>query len=308
MKKDYKKELELINSNKRISERLMIIGLYNEFYNEIVNNTEDNFIKHYASFMEKTFEIAAIGLEKNEKLSVNAKQFMEIFFEILKKNRLSNMSPAYEIIEKYEKEIKASSDKFEYVNIIDKTDSISIDEKINIMLEFKEFIDNMNEKANFTFGKKNTKDLREKLLHLQIDKLKEFLKENNTIKNNDNLKEVMMTSTKEYLIKRLINPEDGLKDIQDNNMNEFLSKFNETEKKLWLIGIIYGISGYDRNDKKNEEKIIEEICQTLGITKMRYKALGLKMEIKYYNIMKKEFDELRKEDDDEDLELEIRKN
>ena len=35
MIKNFKKELELINSNNCINEKLMIFSLYNEFYNDI---------------------------------------------------------------------------------------------------------------------------------------------------------------------------------------------------------------------------------------------------------------------------------
>ena len=62
MIKNFKKELELINSNNCINEKLMIFSLYNEFYNDILGHADDYFIQHYAPFMEKTFELVVAGL------------------------------------------------------------------------------------------------------------------------------------------------------------------------------------------------------------------------------------------------------
>ena len=53
---NFRKQLELINSNNCINEKLMILSLYNELYNNILSHEDDDCIHYYAAFMEKTFE------------------------------------------------------------------------------------------------------------------------------------------------------------------------------------------------------------------------------------------------------------
>ena len=157
MIKNFKKELELINSNNCINEKLMIFSLYNEFYNDILGHADDYFIQHYAPFMEKNFELVVAGLNLQDNISVSAEQFMRVYFQMLKKSRLSSMPQAKGIIKTFENELNSFIEASEYVNVIEKFDSISLDTKVNIMAQFREYINNMFLTTIDLYGEENSK-------------------------------------------------------------------------------------------------------------------------------------------------------
>ena len=305
MVKNFKKELDLISSNGQISEKLMIFSLYNEFYNDILGNADDYFGQHYAPFMEKTFELVTAGLNLQQNVSVNAEQFMKIYFGMLKKSRLSSMPQAKGIITTFENELNAFIDASEYVNIIEQFESISLDTKVSIMAEFREYINNMFLTTIQLYGEESSKELRHNILDMLSIKLGEYLKDSLSqgISLNDltiNLKTTMMMSTKDYLMNKLQNGEFGFEGIQDEETKKFFDSFSEIEQKIWLMGAIYGIAGYDQNDKSKDAEKIEEMCQLLGISKFKYTRIAISMGIHSLKVMKKAMDEIDVETFDED--------
>ena len=98
MIKNFKKELELINSNNCINEKLMIFSLYNEFYNDILGHADYYFIQHYAPFMEKTFELVVAGLNLQDNISVSAEQFMRLIFKCLKSENYHGNTASEELL------------------------------------------------------------------------------------------------------------------------------------------------------------------------------------------------------------------
>ena len=65
---------------------------------------------------------------------------MRVYFLILKKSRLSSMPQAKEIIKTFENELNSFIEASEYVNVIEKFNSISLDTKVNIMAQFREYV------------------------------------------------------------------------------------------------------------------------------------------------------------------------
>jgi len=72
---------------------------------------------------------------------------------------------------------------------------------------------------------------------------------------------------------------------------DFFTSFNELEQKIWLLGAIYGIAGYDKNDKTKDNEKIAEICELLGISKFKYKKTAISMAFRSIKTMKKAMDE-----------------
>lgn len=312
MIKNFKKELELINSNDFINEKLMIFSLYNEFYNDILGHADDYFIRYYAPFMEKTFELVVAGLNLKGNVSVSAEQFMRFYFQMLKKSRLSSMPQAKGIIKTFENELNSFIEASEYVNVIEKFSSISLDTKVNIMAQFREYINNMFLTTIDLYGEKNSKGLRHNILDILSIKLEEYLKDNleegyneNDITNN--LKPTMMVITKDYLMNQLGNGDTSLIDFQDEATKQFFGGFNEIEQKIWLMGAIYIIAGYDRNDKSKDDEKIKEMCELLGISKLKYTEIALSMGIRSIKMMKKAMNEIDTETFDGDLPVKRRK-
>lgn len=312
MIKNFKKELELINSNDFINEKLMIFSLYNEFYNDILGHADDYFIRYYAPFMEKTFELVVVGLNLKGNISVSAEQFMRIYFQMLKKSRLSSMPQAKGIIKTFENELNSFIEASEYVNVIEKFSSISLDTKVNIMAQFREYINNMFLTTIDLYGEKNSKGLRHNILDILSIKLEEYLKDNLEEGYNENditnkLKPTMMVVTKDYLMNQLGNGDTSLIDFQDEATKQFFGGFNEIEQKIWLMGAIYIIAGYDRNDKSKDDEKMKEMCELLGISKLKYTIIALSMGIRSIKMMKKAMNEIDTETFDGDLPVKRRK-
>ena len=309
MIKNFKKELELINSNNCINEKLMIFSLYNEFYNDILGHADDYFIQHYAPFMEKTFELVVAGLNLQDNISVSAEQFMRVYFQMLKKSRLSSMPQAKGIIKTFENELNSFIEASEYVNVIEKFNSISLDTKVNIMAQFREYINNMFLTTINLYGEKNSKGLRHSILDMLSIKLEEYLKDSleKGYNENDitsNLKPTMMVITKDYLMDKLRNGDTSLIDFEDEAAKQFFDSFKEIEQKIWLMGLIYGIADYDKS--KDNEKI-KEMCELLGISKLKYTKIALSMGIRSIKMMKKAMNEIDTETFDGDLPVKRKK-
>lgn len=309
MIKNFKKELELINSNNCINEKLMIFSLYNEFYNDILGHADDYFIQHYAPFMEKTFELVVAGLNLQDNISVSVEQFMRVYFQMLKKSRLSSMPQAKGIIKTFENELNSFIEASEYVNVIEKFNSISLDTKVNIMAQFREYINNMFLTTIDLYGEKNSKGLRHSILDMLSIKLEEYLKDSleKGYNENDitsNLKPTMMVITKDYLMDKLRNGDTSLIDFEDEAAKQFFDSFKEIEQKIWLMGLIYGIADYDKS--KDNEKI-KEMCELLGISKLKYTKIALSIGIRSIKMMKKAMNEIDTETFDGDLPVKRKK-
>jgi len=295
MIKNFKKEIELISSNDRISEKLMIFSLYNEFYNSILGSADEYFIEHYVPFMEKTFESVAASMNLQENVNLNTEQFMRVYFQLLKKSRMSAMPQVKGTVEYFENELNSFIERMGYVEVIEKFDSIPLSSKVDIMTQFREFINNMFRTTIELYGEESSKELRHNILDMLSDKLEQYLNDSlnqnvNTVNFSYNLKPMMMTSTKKYLMEKLRNGEFGFNGIKEE-ARDFFTSFNELEQKIWLLGAIYGIAGYDKNDKTKDNEKIAEICELLGISKFKYKKTAISMAFRSIKTMKKAMDE-----------------
>lgn len=288
MIKNFRKELKLVSNNSNISEKLMIISLYNEFFNYIMRDLGESFIQYYSSFMEKTFESVIVELNLQEDISVNAKQFMKIYFKMLK----PNMPFARYIIMTFERKLNSLIDASGYVNVIEKFDSIPLDTQINIMAHFREYINSMYHTTIELCGEENSRELRHNILEMLSVKLEKYLKDSlnkgiDSVNLIDNLKTTLAVYTKDYLMNKLKTDEFGLKIFQDETVKHFFASFNEIEQKIWLMGLIYAIA--DKNDKLKEKEKLREICKLLEISKLRYIRTVFSMALHLLKAMKAEY-------------------
>ena len=292
MIKNFNKELELMNENHNINDKLMIFSLYNEMYNAIQANTSEIFKEKYLPFMEKTFELIIAEFNVNDEKSVNAKQFMELYIEMLKKIILFNIIPeAKEIVAIFEKELNSFIEANKFVNVIDSYNTISLDTKVKLMSQFREYINDIYLTAIKLYTEKNSNDLRNTILDLQTTKLDDYLKESLENDKNEtdiinNLNPNMISITKEYLINKLKNGKNSLIDLKDEKEQMLFSNFNDDEQKILLMAEVYAISGYPNNNFKKNERI-KEICDVVNISKLKYTKAALSIGIKIIKLMKK---------------------
>ncbi len=272
MIKNFKKELNAIKSSENINDKLMIFALYNEFYNCVSGSLDDRFLICYVPFMKKTFELVAASFNLKGNVKVNAKEFMKVYFSMLKCSELSSMSPVKSIISLFENELDSFIETSKYVNVIDKFESIPLDTKVKLMAEFREYINNMYVTTIELYGEASSKELRNSILTMLLGRLDEYLKDslNKGVKPNkltNNLKDAMMTSTKEYLINKLKDGEFGFENVEDEAVKKFFTSYNDIEQKIMLMCAIYAISGCDKSSAKER---MEEKCELLNISTAKY--------------------------------------
>ena len=284
MGKYFKNQLDLICDNDKINDKLMIVSLYNEFYNSILGSASDFFIRQYKPLMEKTFEfvVATISLQKD--IEINANQFMNLYFKFLKISKLSNVNPAKEIIEYFEHDVNSLTDSMKYVTTIDQLDFLSFSSKVDLMVQFREFINHMMFEITKFYEEENGQKIGYDVFDILTNKLEQQLNPKaNSISFELDVKPEMMISTKDYFIEKLKNGEfieNGIKE----EVKDFLFHFNELEQKILCMGTIYEIAGYDKNSKTAEKK--EEICALLGIPKSEYTRIMISIAFHYIKYIK----------------------
>ena len=148
-----KRILNEFSNNKKIKNKVLIITLYTELYNRILINS---------SFTEKcfssTFEltIASINLQEKE---VNVKTFMKLFLDLLKITNIAKIQVINEIILHFEKEMDSIMDSLNYVCVITEQEKLPLDKQLDIILEFKKYMTEIQNCILMLFELKNTPEL-----------------------------------------------------------------------------------------------------------------------------------------------------
>ena len=283
MIKNLKKEINLIATNENINEKLMICTLYNELYGYILLGDE-HFIEHYETIMKKTFGILLKNIKETGAIITSAEQFMKIYLETLKRNKLSKKELGKNILEVFEKELHNIINALTYVKTIEQFEELSLSKQVNIMVSFGEYMKSVLYCITQIYDEVESRELRIEVSNMLILKLIGYLKENleqgiNFSKINKNLQVNMRDFIKNYLLLKLNTGEltiEGIDDITDENTKKFFNSFNELELKFWLLDSIYHIAGFYRDSKTKEE----EICKILGISKEEYLRISAEMEIR----------------------------
>lgn len=284
------KEIKLVESNESIKEKLMIISLYNEFHNAILSSNDEFLESHYISLMEETFESVVNSLKTSEKKNITAKQFMKFYFKSLKNDPLSGLSQPCKTIKIFEDNLDLFIKSSEYVNAIDKFDTISFAGKVDIMSQFRDYLNDVFLNLVDLYGEEKSEDLRQSILIELSNKVEDFIKDSIDKGYTETIitkftKPAMKIITKDYLMNQLKNNDTTLIDLQDEKTKKLLSNFKELEKKIFAMGMIYKISGYNSADKKEIRS--DDISEVLGISKLRFKAAAFLAGIKTIKMIRK---------------------
>lgn len=283
MIKDFKKEIALIKDNDKINEKLMILSLYDEFFNYVSNSSKDPSLNQYA--MENAFELIANRLKMLENdLTINAEKFMILYCGLLKNSDFANMfnSKTKKIISKFYNNLPKLIDSNKCAHILDQFDSISLEIKVDIMVKFREYTDKIFHSIDETIDEETSKDLKTNILDMLLSSLEDYLKENLKQDTNynivNNLTPALMNTAKEYLLNKLNVNEIGIENIKDNEIRNFYFDCESIEQKAWLMMVMYTMVGYD-NVKIKIPK--EELCEKLGISKLKFTKISLKLFIHF---------------------------
>lgn len=282
MFKNFRKELRLIRANNRISEKLLTLAIYNEFYNDLMDTTREDLQKDYTLVIEKTFEMVVRGINSCNNRNVSAEKFMSIYFSAIKKNKLFNTPAALKVINTIESQLGNAKDTLKFAPIVDNFQELTLDSKLDIMLEFREYANDLWMTINDLFGESKTANLRYSVFNVLNDHLAKYLKycKAKNIAPNDisrRIRPMMMKVIKKYLMFELNHNRFGAQYVPNTSDFEFFNNFNDLEQKIWLMEVIYEIAGYSNNDKLIDNKKIKEICDSLGISKIKYTLTNLSM-------------------------------
>lgn len=280
MIKNFKKETRLISTNNRLSEKLLTLAIYNEFYNDIMEVINENEKAEYTALIEKTFDIVVRKINNRNNRNVSAESFMKIYFSAIKTNKLFNTESTLRVINNIENSLSNAKSIVPFVPAVDNFEELTLDSKLNIILEFRDYTYNVWRNITEIFGENTTREFRSKVLNVLTNHLGKYLmfcKEKNVSPSDisKRIKSTMMKVTKKFLIFKLNKGDLAAELIPNTPEFNFFNNFNDLEQDIWLMNIIYEIAGFD--DKMLNVKKLDEICDTLGISKIRYALTNISM-------------------------------
>ena len=288
MSKNYAKETALIGVNDSVCEKMMALALYKELSSSLVrygqeNGCEDWIKEKYLPMMESELKNIVTSFTFYEHERVNALEFMRFYLLALRENILSNYPQVNHFIIDFENNLEEHIINNECAKILDKYPEISYTTRANIMDQFQNYINNVNQAMIKYCGKENTQGLYRGVLDVLLSKLDTFLLECSNGNNDFDLLTVLKTTTKNYLLEKLDKCEFGIDMIEDEITKKLLEEFDDNKKKIWIVGLIYGISDIDISKEQ-----IKEICQLLDISKLMYFKTVFQMGISVDRLVKKE--------------------
>lgn len=260
MENNLKKQVELVDSSNNINDKLLLISLYYEFHNYItIGLDDDEESKNCIHTIENGFEFI-IRCVSDEKINVNSSSFsaielMDYYLSTLFKN--NNIPDAVKLcIVAFKNELCFFIRGMRHVKHIEKFDSLSLQEQSDIMVKFREFINNASYSAMTFYEDNKSREIDFWMIRTLELKLNEYL-EDCKAKNmpssmiKDNLNKVLRETAKKYLLEQIKTGNLGMDGLRENYQN-YISSFNDIEQKLWLAGIAYDISGCRINSKEQE--------------------------------------------------------
>lgn len=289
MNKNFRKELRLFNDNKRINEKLMILAIYNEFYSDVMEAVGDNAKEEYTFVIEKAFDLVVKKISNSKVRNVSAEKFMKMFFSAIKNHRLFNTPTISPVINNIESQLSNAKSVLSFAQTIDQFEEIPLDSKLDIMLEFREYVNGLSNTLNGLFGDSDA-TLAPNVVYVLIDHLGKYL---NYCKKNKiapskigrRIEPIMKKITKKYLMFRLDKDRFNAPYSPDSKEFEIFDSLSDLEQKIWLLELIYKIVDYHDNSDKIFDKKALEICKFLDISKFRYVLTTLSMGLRSLNIL-----------------------
>ena len=213
---------------------------------------------------------------------------MKLFLDLLKITNIAKIQVINEIILHFEKEMDSIMDSLNYVCVITEQEKLPLDKQLDIILEFKKYMTEIQNGILMLFELETTPELIVEIDELASNIINNFfVTSSNVITDEDNvwlkLKEELKEDIKNYLVNKLLNLECIEVLFQDNTTKIFLKTLNKKEQQIWLMGMIYAISGYNANDKNNDEEKFNELCFLLGISNKEYFEIINSLSLKIAN-------------------------
>ena len=269
------KEIKLIESIQQMDEKLMILALYNEFYNQVISFKNERITDYEIEFIETTFELACSMINLQKDAQISAKDFIKLFVHLLYKNPNIKNSVLSEVIRDFENKLDDLISNSFYVNSVNIFDEFSLEEKTRIITEFRSYLNKVFSKTIQYFEEDSSKDFREKVYGILVVRMEDYLK--NSLRRKEkfdsiinNLNPALVLVVKNYLITKFRNGElrymllnNDTDDFQ--NFINFFNEMSDVHQIMVLFFVIYDIS--DFKDKKGQKREIQEYLKS---TRFKY--------------------------------------
>lgn len=259
------KEVNLIAASESISEKLLILALYSELY--------ENLYPNFNQAMMETFEFVIENLSAQKDINIDSKHFMTIYLETLKNHWDIEFWSMENFISKFSEDLSVRIEhNRKLTDIIEQNKTLPLAEKFAILTTFKEYIDTTLSKLHYCYGDEGLNLLKKDIIQIVRTELEKAIKNNHDEKFNINKTINYIKSViKCYLILVCQYEEPNLQG-PDNKEAEILSSYGALEHELNGIMEIYDIAGYNFEQLSEEElkNIAIECCDILNITKIHF--------------------------------------
>lgn len=276
MNKNFKEEIDLINKNDQIKEKLLTMEVYNSFYNSILECLpagNPDVIEYYESILKDTFKTVISELSLQEKTSVDARQFMRAYIRLFG-SKCIGVRALDGVIVSFNNSFGVDSPLFDdkLVKVIDSYETIPFDKKVEVIIQFDDYMRDVYHKLNMHLNKETGSRLKPNISAMLLAKLRDYLaKDNGLDVSAAGLKAYMMSTTKDYLMNELNNGSLGF-DSFNENITEACYNFSEPEQKFWLVVGIYNIAFDDERYKSKEST--PQLLEDLGLSADEYVSMA----------------------------------
>lgn len=268
---NFPEAIEMLNNSKTIKDKTLICCLFNELSRFLVSNVPNILSNEIRFQVNQCFMDTLVHHFSSD---ISAKEFIRyVISECFKTRLFVIFDNNQDLLKKFSNNIDAYIEKNRYAITLDECNKIPFTEKVDIMLAIDNLIYNADEHTIKVFGDKRTEDLRKETRITINNGLKRFL--------NNKLDEVpaekrassVVSILKRYLKLSYVRAyEEGYLKLDasfDKDLTDTFH-FSKIEKEILTFSQIYKICNLEPVSKFNKEERLEEFCDSLAISKLRY--------------------------------------
>ena len=177
MSLNFKKEVNLIESNDKISDKIMILNLMDDFYQEVKDQLGNSKIEEYDKFELAVFDITANELNLPENFRITPDYFMKTFFFQHKCSYNYSTPEILKIIEKYEVNLNNFISSYGFTREIDRCYFYDLYSKFRIVKAVKKYLNRVIYKVRNTYSKEESVNIIKDIRNIISIKIGDYLEE-----------------------------------------------------------------------------------------------------------------------------------
>ena len=285
MIKDVKKEVRLLSETDRVEDKLMLLSLYNEFYNYIGTKLSAGSIDFFDTQCEGSFDttISSLRFYPFKEKTYDAVAFMKMFNETLEYNLNKTLMVGSISTTFYSDQFEDICSSKPHIAIIDAREDLSLEEKANIALTCDEFVRSTTQNCLSMYTEEFTETIMDGITANMCEKLPEFIDSNkglNDVELYQKLDKYLKYSSKDYLAEKYRSKEiDFTSELNEFAKSALLPKITDSNRDVAGAFALFALLGIQSNDPKEKKEIRKETAELAGtttfeVTKYAVKSLG----------------------------------